>query len=408
MEEQVLRTARRFVLRLATGRTITVARSISLPACVALLASLALLCGCGQAHRQPDEGAERTPARAAAFQGNDDAPAGARPASRPRGRAVRQTHPPTSLSLRNKLQRALGSAIARAAAFGGQASLALWLDGWGGPLVARGAAPAYGRMWSMSKPVAIIATYEAAQRRGDAFGSALVTAATDAITRSDNCAERRIILGLQQLTGGLTPALSAFDGVLARAGYDDTTTPEKATLEQPSCLAYFAQRAPTATPEALAWEFGTDEWTVAQAASFAHALATGAYGASGRFALTLMALPKRHSLSNIEGPSGDHIANLQWGAGTAFAPWHPAYKPGWGGSQQGHFLGGQIAVLEDASPPLAIAAMFYPNSEPATDDIGATEVPEALEAVFDTVREALVSAGVLRWPPRHTNLSPQP
>ncbi len=256
--------------------------------------------------------------------------------------------------------------------------------------------PTYGRMWSMSKPVAVIATYKAAQRQGEALGTSLVTAATDAITRSDNCAERRIILGLQQLTGGLAPALSAFDEVLAQAGDRAAITPERGVLSEPSCLAYFRQRAPTNTPNAEAWEFGTDEWTVAQAAAFAHALADGAYGSAGRFALALMAMPKRASLASIEGPSGDHIANLQWGAGTAFAPWHPAYKPGWGGSEQGNFLTGQIVVLETANPPVAIAAMFYPTKEPATDDVGATAGPEALEAMFDRIREALVRDGVLR------------
>lgn len=248
----------------------------------------------------------------------------------------------------------------------------------------------------MSKPVAVVATYQAAQRQHQALGASLLTAATDAITRSDNCAERRIILGLQQLTGGLQPALSAFDDVLAQAGVTATITPERAVLMQPECLAYFRQRAPTGTPNAEAWEFGTDEWTVTQAVAFAHALADDTYGSAGRFALGLMAKPKQGALTSIEGPSGDHIANLQWGAGTSFAPWHPAYKPGWGGSQQGRFLTGQIVVLEAASPAVAIAAMFYPSDEPSTDDVGATAGPEALETIFDHIRETLVSEGVLK------------
>jgi hypothetical protein len=251
-------------------------------------------------------------------------------------------------------------------------------------------------MWSMSKPVALVATYEAAQGKGESLNGALVTAATDAITRSDNCAERRVILGLQRLTGGLMPALSAFDEVLRQAGQGRDATPEKSDLVEPSCLRYFAQRAPTSDPNAEAWEFGTDEWTVAQAAGFAHALASGVYGSAGRFAMSLMAMPKKASLAGIEGPTGDHTSNLQWGAGSSFAPWHPAYKPGWGGSQQGRFLAGQIVVLQDARPPVAIAAMFYPSTEPATDDIGATVGPQALEVVFDRLRNALVGMGVLK------------
>ncbi len=274
--------------------------------------------------------------------------------------------------------------------------MALWLNGWSSPIVVSAGTPTYGRMWSMSKPVAVIATYRAAQRQGESLDTSLVTAATDAITRSDNCGERRIILGLQQLTGGLAPALSAFDEVLEQAGDREDRTPERATLAEPTCLAYFRLRAPTDIPNAEAWEFGTDEWTVGQAAGFAHALADGVYGSAGRFALTLMAMPKQPPLTSIEGSSGDHIANLQWGAGTAFAPWHPAYKPGWGGSQQGDFLTGQIVVLKSADPPVAIAATFYPTEEPPTDDVGATAGPVALEAMFDRIREALVQMGVLR------------
>lgn len=182
--------------------------------------------------------------------------------------------------------------------------MALWLNGWSSPIVVSAGTPTYGRMWSMSKPVAVIATYRAAQRQGESLDTSLVTAATDAITRSDNCGERRIILGLQQLTGGLAPALSAFDEVLEQAGDREDRTPERATLAEPTCLAYFRLRAPTDIPNAEAWEFGTDEWTVGQAAGFAHALADGVYGSAGRFALTLMAMPKQPPLTSIEGSSG--------------------------------------------------------------------------------------------------------
>ena len=370
---------------------------------LALAASVVGLAGCGASEATPPQ---PPPARSATvasdsptvYSSSTDAPsADVSPApadahaspTASRGSAESQ-------ALRWSLQDTLNEAVAEADALGGHASVALWLNGWSAPVVARSATPTYGRMWSMSKPVALIATDEAAQRQGRSLDQALMTAATDAITRSDNCAERRIILELQQLTGGLAPALAAFDEVLTQAGASPVKTPERSVLEEPMCLNYFNQRAPISDPAAEAWEFGTDEWTVAQAAGFAHALAGGVYGSAGRLALTLMAKPKQPALASIEGPSGDHIANLQWGAGTSFAPWHPAYKPGWGGSQQGRFLTGQIVVLQDANPPVAIAAMFYPSVEPATDDVGATTGPRALEAVFDRIRGALVQMGVLR------------
>jgi hypothetical protein len=364
-------------------------------ACAFVMASLGLLPGCGMTQPTSPKLSPSAQVRSASAE-SSDSPTVSSPSTDAQLHWVAEHQSSKQQLLRYSLRSALGDAVAAADALGGHASVALWLNGWSSPIVVRAGTPTYGRMWSMSKPVAVIATYQAAQRQGEGLGTSLVTAATDAITRSDNCAERRIILGLQQLTGGLAPALSAFDGVLAQAGDRVARTPERAALSEPTCLAYFRKRAPTNIPNAEAWEFGTDEWTVAQAAAFAHALATGVYGSTGRFAVTLMAMPKRAALTNIEGPSGDHIANLQWGAGTAFAPWHPAYKPGWGGSQQANFLTGQIVVLKKADPPVAIAAMFYPTTEPSTDDVGATAGPEALEAMFDRIREALLRMGVLR------------
>lgn len=298
--------------------------------------------------------------------------------------------------LRGRLSDTLTDAITAADSLGGHASVALWLDGWSTPIVA-GADPwAYGRMWSMSKPVAAIAAYEAAEEQDHTLTPALVTAMTDAITRSDNCGERRVILGIQQMTGGLAGTLSTFDGVLAQAGVTPSQTPQRDGLSEPTCLPYLQKRAPTATPDAVAWQFGTERWTVRQAVAFSHALAIGAYGRAGKFVLGLMATPKQPELAALEGPSGDHIANLQWGAGSAFAPWHPAYKPGWGGSQQHDFLAGQIVVLQDAHPSVALAAMFRPTVEPLDDDVGATAAPQALEALFGRIREALVEADVLQ------------
>jgi hypothetical protein len=245
-------------------------------------------------------------------------------------------------------------------------------------------------MWSMSKAVVTIAALQATHERLDA---ALVAAMSDAIRRSDNCAIRRVILSLQELTGRhASSTIDAFDRVLAQAGVTLATRPEAAAPEE-VCVHYLESHSSGLgrSPLMEAPLFGTDEWTIHQAVSFAHNLASGGYGAAGATLLDLMSLSKLGPLEEQPPPSAPP---LDWGAGKGFpSAWRPAWKAGWGGSRSNppRFLAGQIVVLHIGQTSVAVAAEFYPDAthEPANDNPGITEAPHALERIFSAVTQGL-------------------
>jgi hypothetical protein len=249
-------------------------------------------------------------------------------------------------------------------------------------------APSRGRLWSLAKPISAIAAYQLAMAGGRSPSASLVTAARDAITRSDNCGERRVILEIEKQAGGIRAARVAFHRVLAEAGVHLTTTIRRSPLkEDPECVAYLSKRAgPLRNTDV--WQFGTSEWTTWQAVAFAHALADGTYGRAGVSILNLMKLHKQPELSSLEGPTGEQIKDLQWGAGRALSAWAPAYKAGWGGARRGRFLASQVVVLK-TRPAAALAVVFYPSVQPRTDNLGETVAPRAISRLFAVVSAEL-------------------
>ncbi len=296
-----------------------------------------------------------------------------------------------------RLQRALSSALNEAAAagdaLGGTTSLAIWLQGSPAPLLASTGRSQRSRFWSIAKPIAAVAAYRTAAS-GDS--RSLTTAASDAIRRSDNCGERVVILELERLAHGAQQAKEAFGRVLVQAGAHFTAASGRESLAaQPECLPYLRDRARVVDPALATWQFGTYRWTVGDAVSFAHALGAGVYGRAGARVLRMMQLPKQESLVTLEGPTGNHIADLQWGAGRAFGPWAPAFKSGWGGSHEADFVASQIVVIDAARPPVAIAISFHPILQPGSDDLGATRAPAAIQRVLTLVASALERQHVL-------------
>src|SRR5207244_2549618 len=82
--------------------------------------------------------------------------------------------------------------------YGGSAEVAVWPIGDPSPTW-YGDATTPRRMWSMSKAVTVIALQ---RETGGHIGPLTQEAITDAITRSDNCAQRALVGRLQDLTGG--------------------------------------------------------------------------------------------------------------------------------------------------------------------------------------------------------------
>jgi hypothetical protein len=83
---------------------------------------------------------------------------------------------------------------------------------------------------------------------------------------------------------------------------------------------------------------------------------------------------------------GEFTAPVDWGAGRALGRFDPAYKAGWGGTQQGDFLAGQMALFEPRSGDrVVVAVIFHPAVQPSIDDPGLTRAPEALQAVMNAL-----------------------
>ncbi len=288
---------------------------------------------------------------------------------------------------RPALRAALDRGVERARALGGEAAAAVWVDGDAQP-VRSGPTQVVHRLWSTSKAVVAIAALRAVADDPDPV---LRSALSDAIRRSDNCAIRRVIVGLQdRISAGVSGAVAAFERVLALAGAHLAQVPQAAAAES-DCVSYLESHRGglPGSPLGVAPEFGTAEWSQNDAIAFAHALSEGLYGAPGASLLGLMELPKQPPLEEPPPPSAPP---LNWGAGMIFpASWHGAWKAGWGGSQNAppHFLTTQLVVVRLGGVPVALTAIFLPRAQPATDNPGLTQGPHALELIFQSTRAGL-------------------
>src|SRR4051794_12878121 len=260
----------------------------------------------------------------------------------------------------NRFRAALRDGAARAEALGGQVEAAVWAPGWSAPVTV-GRASRRMRMWSMSKPLAALGIYAAG-----APDPATAHNMTRAITRSENCPQRSVVLRLQEVEGGPARAAAFLDSLLNTSG---------ASVDVP------AQALPGActTGSRRALQLGTTLWTVKDAVSFAHALGDGAYSQPAVPVLRLMSRPQRTS---EEAATGTHTMDPPFGAGIALKDFHPAYKSGWGGSSAGNFLVGQFGVAYVHDQPVAFAVMFHPKQSMPRDDPGIAPSPQALETVL--------------------------
>jgi hypothetical protein len=285
---------------------------------------------------------------------------------------------------RDAIEAALKRGITAAEAMGGTAEAAVMVEGWDQPVTAGDNRRDKMRMWSMSKPATAIAAIEAAERKRLAPSAELADAMRGAITRSENCRQRRVVLGLQKLAGTPAKAKEGWESVLARAGDTDVAIVEPPAAQVVGACAEWWKTQTGVNPAANAFQLGVVTWTVADAARFAFALGQGRYDEPGKTVLGLMRLAKQKSR---ESEDGEYTPGLKWGAGNAFAGFSPAYKAGWGGHDKGNYLAGQYVVLDGGK--VALAVMFHPTKQPATDDPGLTVAPKAIEKIMDTVKPEL-------------------
>lgn len=310
------------------------------------------------------------------------------PAAAPTGEEP-ATPPAEELRIAAALQRG----VARAAELGGDVEAAAMIDGSASPILAsseQSGSSRYMRMWSMSKVgtmVALLRSLRWGEEPGEPLSAEVESALRGAITRSENCRQRRIVLELQRVTGGIEAARRAMADVFARAGARPRIDSEIEAPE-PHCIPFLESQTELADPLAPALLLGTSTWRVTDAVRLAHALATDAYGRA--ISVRVLDLMRAAKLPSRESPPGELTAPLDWGAGVAFAGMEPAFKAGWGGSQNGNFLAGQLAVIPIGDGDhLAIAVMFHPGEQPSRDDPGITTAPSALQTVMVSVRSSL-------------------
>jgi hypothetical protein len=304
-----------------------------------------------------------------------------------------EANPSRRSRTRRKVAAALERGVREAGRLGGAVEAAVMLGPWKNPSVAAGSRQDVRRsmrMWSMSKVLTFVALLRQegwGATPGKPLTPEVSTALRAAITRSENCQERRVVLELQHVAGGVAAARKAMAAVLHEAGARADISSESAPPEA-SCVGYLETQDEINDPLGDGLLVGISTWTVADAVRFAHALATGVYGrAVTRRVLGLMRLPKERSQAVLPN---EYTPALDWGAGRALHGLNPAYKAGWGGVEQGEFMAGQIVVLDHPSgEPSALAVMFHPAVQPPIDDPGRTPAPRGLELVMDSVAKTL-------------------
>lgn len=300
---------------------------------------------------------------------------------------------PTEDARRNAVSGALSKGIKDAVArYPGSAEAAVWAEEWDEPVVRAfqtGATEVSDRsskrllMWSMSKAVTAVALLRATDNQPS---ESVREALAGALTGSENCRQRRVILELQRFMGGPEGAATAVREVLgeAEAGTSGITSDAVAS-EDETCIARLrSELGWTGPARQPALQLGIDSWTIGDAVRFARHLATGGYGRAGEQVLRLLRQPKRESR---EVPSSNFTAPLTWGAGAAFAGVaKPAYKAGWGGTASRPsprpYVAGQVIAVTVGGVRYGIAVYYHPTKQPPNDDPGTSDAPEALAAIL--------------------------
>lgn len=297
------------------------------------------------------------------------------------------------------LGRALHRAVAAARPYGtGEA--AVMLDGWGSPLLAGDIAEPV-RPWSMVKLVTAVALLDELEQQGVGDpGRSLSPYLQRALERSDNCAQRELIVQLQRVSGSMGAALAQVHETVARAGAGIDTASVQSNGRAVGCVApgYVGIRPADAREPALL--MGTARWTIAAAVRFVQALRSGVYDRSVHApgVLPVLAPLLRHPKANSAEPAASDItADPSWGMGQAFARpcWRLAYKAGWG-SGPTPYLAGQVGWVELSGGHFAVISVFYrPNAayqaraQARSDDPALVQAPAATAAMLAPIKTAL-------------------
>lgn len=270
----------------------------------------------------------------------------------------------------------------------GTAELALMLDTDATPLV-RGAAPDRRvRLWSMVKPVTAVALLKA---RGNKVGG-LERYLRAALLRSENCAQRKLVLELQRAQGGIDAAKRALRDTLVAVGGQIETSRAQISVDGRDCRIAGFESLSVADAGRQALFAGTSNWRISDAVRFAHGLRDERVF-SKEISDRILGLMRAPKLASREPGADSRItAPLEWGAGSVFRSpcWHVAYKGGWGRNVAVPFSAGQLGSVELANGRwAAFAVVFHPTVQPIDSDPGKALAPEALGAALAPLRRKL-------------------
>ena len=328
---------------------------------------------------------------------NAESPSAPRPKAAPTSRTPRGAPTPVPNSGVRPRRRILASLVRRTAREAkGRVQVAILPEGREVPIAVASSGSARGRfrMWSVSKVVTAIALLEAhgwRERSGEPLTADTRRAMSSGLIGSSDCAQRQMVVELQELLGGPLEARAAYQDVLARAGTRAATVTGRIAPAGSGCRSYL-RRSQLADPFRPALQLGTAEWSVSDGARFALALGDGTYArAVTRQVLRLLRRPKTRS-DDPFAQGRDVTTNPAWGAGLVLRDLQPAYKSGWGGAsgETPTFVNEQVIHL--ATPDrgsYGIAITFEPPNRPARDDPGLTQAPRAFDQLLRGVRREL-------------------
>jgi hypothetical protein len=299
---------------------------------------------------------------------------------------------PRATPLEARLGGALSAGIHRVTS--GSVEAAVMLDGDGDSVIrpaVAGGRPM--RPWSMVKVLTAVSVLYDRAERGLPEG-ALGHYLTEALTRSDNCAQRELVVQLERARGGLDGARAWLAEMARRGGVGINlrTPPVQTDREGSRCIAPGYEGLPREDAEQPSLLLGTSEWTIDGAVRLMHSLRARAPftpGVSDRV-LALLRGPKRNSR---EPGAGERLtAPLDWGAGRVFVDpcWHLAYKGGWGGQDRRRYLAGQMGVVDlPQGRWAAFAVVYHPRVQPPDADPGKAGAPPAVETVLLALKRQL-------------------
>lgn len=225
---------------------------------------------------------------------------------------------------------ALDKGVAAVTSLYSRVEMAVMFDSWRSPVaVGRDLGRPMPQL-DVSAPVIALTLLRERQRRGVGFRSLLPTLRRS-LAQFDGCAQRDLVLDLQQAVGGIPAARTALAQTLGLGGSRVAVGPAQADTTGPHCRRQALRGVPNPPIQRSILNAAASTWTINDAVRFVAALQSRSFDVPGTHPsisetiLNLMRLPKRTSReSALAAPT----VSPNWGAARVFAApcWHLAWE----------------------------------------------------------------------------------